>query len=264
MTASVVSRSRRRTGWSAFAGTAFSAIALIGLLGVGQPMAVSAVSPSPDPCDVTPASCATVTAIVTGNGEGSITSIDGFITCQRSGGTTTGSCFHRYDVSGGPVPFGVEYLPASGSVICTGPDSCSPVGAGQGELLDPGDVRTYQAEFRLLATPVPTVAPSATARPTPRPTRKPIPTHSPVQASPTEALPSDDATDSPPVEPTETAPPPAQSSSSASPLGSPTSTDPVASTDVAPSIVVALLGALLIAALAFAAGYATALRRQRG
>jgi len=229
----------------------------IALGGLGGPGAVAAASPSPDPCDVIPGNCATITLTVTGNGTGALYTGDGILNCHREGGLTTGTCFHRYDVSGGPIPWSIDTSPAPGSLACHG-DICAPVGGAKGGLLHPGDAISDEAEFRLIATPAPTATPTHTPKPTPRPTRSPTPTSSPTEAAPTES-----AAGSPsPAPGTAAATPEPTTLPAASPPPSSPPAAPAATTETGPSIVILVLGALLIGAAGFGAGYATALRRR--
>ena len=180
----------RLVGWSSASRasgilSAVLAAWLMTLGGLGQPGAVSAASPSADPCDVIPGDCATITLTVTGNGVGALYTGDGILNCHRENNSTTGTCFHRYYVGGDTVTWSIYTSPGPGSLACNG-DSCAPLGGAKGGPLHPGDTISQETEFRLIATPVPTVTPAPTLKPTPRPTKTPTPTL-PPSAAPSEA-----------------------------------------------------------------------------
>lgn len=218
-----------------------------------------------DPCVPNPDACAILTVTVTGNGDGSITSGDGFIDCRRANGSTTGTCTHSYDLSGpDPVGYSVQLNPLPGSGVCTGSMTvCSPVGGAQGGLFQPGDRISQSAEFRLLAAPTATPGPTKTPKPTAKPTAKPTPTAVmtavPATAAPTEAPASEAA-------PSDATPMPSSSEPTVgvSPLGTTPPLAPAVATDSGPSAAVLVFGALLIGVVAFAGGYATARRRTSG
>ena len=237
-----------------------AAALVLALGGLGQPVAVSAASPSPDPCDVIPGDCATITLTVSGNGVGALYTGDEILNCHRENGSTTGTCFHRYYVGSDTVPWSIYTSPGPGSLACNG-DSCAPLGGVKGGLLHPGDTISQETEFRLIATPVPTVTPAPTLKPTPRATKTPTPTL-PPSAAPTGAAPTEGPAGSPSSEPSAEVATPEDSASALSAAPSSPPTEPAANTGASPSIVILVLGALLIGAAGFAGGYATALRRR--
>src|SRR5207237_6714226 len=72
--------------------------------------------------------CVDVTAAPYGNGTGELyttdatySTKDGAIECRRQGGTTFGTCAHRYAINGGQtLTIHVRYAAAAGSEICVG------------------------------------------------------------------------------------------------------------------------------------------------
>ena len=115
---------------------------------------------------VRPAAAGGTTVVVTitlsGNGQGSLRTEDGFINCVRSGGSTSGSCKHTYDLSGGAVFFAYVYSAESTSCYVQG-DACYEGGLGPAGFLYPGDPdQNIGITFRLLDPVAITVKKSGT------------------------------------------------------------------------------------------------------
>lgn len=111
-----------------------------------------------------------ITVTLSGNGQGYLRTDDGHINCVRSGGSTSGSCKHTYDLSAGPVEFGYVYAPEATSCIVQG-DSCVTGGLGPAGFLNPGDPdQAIGVTFRLLDPVLITVkkSGSGTVKSTPR------------------------------------------------------------------------------------------------
>lgn len=99
---------------------------------------------------------------LSGNGQGYYRTEDGFINCVRSGGITSGSCKHTYDLSGGAVYYAAVYASESGSCLVSG-DSCAPGGLGDASFLYPGDPDSNVGiTFRLVDPAAVTVKKSGT------------------------------------------------------------------------------------------------------
>lgn len=148
-------RARARLAVATFAGAALLAAAGLAT-GVG-PAAAGGTS-------------VVISVTLSGNGQGYLRTDDGFINCVRSGGSTSGSCKHTYDLSGGPVEFGYVYSPESTSCVVQG-DSCFTGGAGPAGFLNPGDPdQALGVTFRLLDPVLVTVkkSGSGTVKSTPR------------------------------------------------------------------------------------------------
>ena len=103
-----------------------------------------------------------VSVTLSGNGQGYLRSDDGHINCVRSGGSTSGSCKHTYDVSSGPVYFATVYASEATSCYVSG-DSCETGGLGSAGFLSPGDPDSnIGITFRLLDAEVVNVKKSGT------------------------------------------------------------------------------------------------------
>ena len=103
-----------------------------------------------------------ITVTLSGNGQGYLRTDDGLINCVRSGGSTSGSCKHTYDLTGGPIPYGYVYAPESTSCFVQG-DSCIQGGLGPAGYLSPGDPdQSLAVTFQLLEPVTITVKKSGT------------------------------------------------------------------------------------------------------
>jgi hypothetical protein len=140
-------RRRRRRAAPTIAALVMVTIALGATASIGGPRPARAGTV--DTCTATPENCSSITVTLTGNGQGYYRTDDGFVNCVRSGGITSGSCSHTYDLSGGAISFGVVYAAESTSCLVQGA-TCETVGSGWAAILGPGQALTGSVEFRLL------------------------------------------------------------------------------------------------------------------
>jgi len=103
----------------------------------------------------------TITVTLSGNGNGYYNA-DGGIHCVRSGGITSGTCSHTYDLSAGPLEWGDAYSSELDSCYVQGA-SCINGGTGGAGYLEPGSADQHVSiEFRLLDPVTVTVKKSGT------------------------------------------------------------------------------------------------------
>jgi len=101
-----------------------------------------------EPCADVANHCAKISMTLSGNGQGWYRTDDGFINCVRSGGSTSGSCTHTYDLSGGPIPWGNTYGSETNSCYVNG-DTCITGATGIAGFLVEGTVSAGSLTFRL-------------------------------------------------------------------------------------------------------------------
>jgi len=85
---------------------------------------------------------------LSGNGQGYYRTDDGYIDCVRSGGITSGSCSHTYDLSGGPITWGNTWASEPNSCYVNG-DTCITGATGVAGFLVEGTVSDGSLTFRL-------------------------------------------------------------------------------------------------------------------
>jgi len=110
-----------------------------------------------DPCLIAPDDCSTLTFAPFGDGIGSMSTLSGLggqidllIDCRRQGGTTYGTCGHRYYVGAGHTKtIDYELQPAVGSKVCPTPLFCSTSTLSRQIVLNPGTSVSAKTDFEL-------------------------------------------------------------------------------------------------------------------